>query len=326
MKKYIVLLIKSAIVLGIFYYLSQEIDFFAIIKVIASANLFYYSAAFAIVVVNWCLQAYQTQIMLKCQGMFFSIYEIFRINLESSFYTLFVPGGFGASNAKWYKLSRPEGKKAQSFTIIVVMRLLSIITMIAVGLVALLLKNPFNYPHINVIVICILLLLVFLQLVIFNKMISAIVENYILSKLKRLIPGPLKEKIVKIQNSFYVFQELSSYNLFLILFIPICLHLLVTFSFFLISISVRMDVSIWVMMWITSVVLLIQIAPISISGLGIREGTLFFLLGKYNIPGSDALAFSFLVFSVSVLVALIGGVIEVRNFFSRGKTPKFSPT
>ncbi len=64
----------------------------------------------------------------------------------------------------------------------------------------------------------------------------------------------------------------------------------------------------------TQTVLLINMIPVSISGLGVREGALLFLLNKYQILDSEVLAFSIIVFGIGTVVALIGGVIEAQNY------------
>ena len=57
--------------------------------------------------------------------------------------------------------------------------------------------------------------------------------------------------------------------------------------------------------------------PISVSGLGLREGASLLLLGGYGIAAEQIVAFSLLVFTVSVVfVGLLGGFLEVRRLWS----------
>ena len=63
--------------------------------------------------------------------------------------------------------------------------------------------------------------------------------------------------------------------------------------------------------WMRSIAMLVAILPFSVSGLGLREGTLVALLGQRGVPADAALGYSLLVFGITVLsVALVGGVIE----------------
>jgi glycosyltransferase 2 family protein len=60
---------------------------------------------------------------------------------------------------------------------------------------------------------------------------------------------------------------------------------------------------------------LITMIPISISGLGVREGSLILLLKPYGIGNDDAVAFSFFIFTITVvMIGVIGGLFEGRRF------------
>jgi len=56
--------------------------------------------------------------------------------------------------------------------------------------------------------------------------------------------------------------------------------------------------------------------PVSFAGLGIREGSLIFILGIYKIPPGEAIAYSFLLFSLTILMSISGGLIELSDFLS----------
>jgi hypothetical protein len=87
-----------------------------------------------------------------------------------------------------------------------------------------------------------------------------------------------------------------------------------TVIYYLLAISLGIDISFLTMGWIRSVVTLVLMVPISISGLGVREGLLLWFLEPYRTTGGDTLALSFLVFSVTVLfVGVLGGFLEGRN-------------
>jgi uncharacterized membrane protein YbhN (UPF0104 family) len=63
--------------------------------------------------------------------------------------------------------------------------------------------------------------------------------------------------------------------------------------------------------WIRAAVMLLLLLPITISGLGVREGTLMVLLTAEGVSQAPAVAFGLLVFAATVLApALAGGVSE----------------
>jgi glycosyltransferase 2 family protein len=67
--------------------------------------------------------------------------------------------------------------------------------------------------------------------------------------------------------------------------------------------------------WIRAAVMLVLLLPITISGLGVREGTLMVLLTAEGVGQAPAFALGMLVFGATVLApALVGGVSEGIRF------------
>ena len=58
--------------------------------------------------------------------------------------------------------------------------------------------------------------------------------------------------------------------------------------------------------------------PISIAGLGVREGVLVLLLASYGVSAPDALAYGLVAFAVSVLApGLAGAIVEADRLLLR---------
>jgi hypothetical protein len=54
--------------------------------------------------------------------------------------------------------------------------------------------------------------------------------------------------------------------------------------------------------------------PITISGLGVREGVLIYLLKPYGIAGEEAFALSIMIFLATImLVGISGGIYDVSK-------------
>lgn len=62
--------------------------------------------------------------------------------------------------------------------------------------------------------------------------------------------------------------------------------------------------------WTTTIILFI---PISISGLGVREGSFVGLLSLFGIPSEKAIALSFSVFSLQIILGILGGLLEFKR-------------
>jgi uncharacterized membrane protein YbhN (UPF0104 family) len=60
----------------------------------------------------------------------------------------------------------------------------------------------------------------------------------------------------------------------------------------------------------------ITLLPIAFAGLGVREASFAILLEPYGIPAFQAVALSLFAFMTHLVVAVFGGVLELRSMFS----------
>lgn len=60
---------------------------------------------------------------------------------------------------------------------------------------------------------------------------------------------------------------------------------------------------------VVPVALVLLMIPITINGIGLREGVFVFLLARYGIDSADAVAFSLLIYLQTVLQGLLGGLV-----------------
>lgn len=67
--------------------------------------------------------------------------------------------------------------------------------------------------------------------------------------------------------------------------------------------------------WIFGLASASTILPVTIGGLGVREGVFVGLLASVSIPAEQALALSLTIFAIQVLFGLIGGALELLRVF-----------
>ncbi|MCL4384995.1 MAG: flippase-like domain-containing protein [Cyanobacteria bacterium] len=96
---------------------------------------------------------------------------------------------------------------------------------------------------------------------------------------------------------------------------------LIMVMYYFVSISLGLNLNFISFMFIVPVIFVFTAIPISIGGLGVRENTIVFMLTRFGISGSDAVAFSLFILFVFILNAIAGGVIYLfKNIFFRLRT------
>jgi uncharacterized membrane protein YbhN (UPF0104 family) len=92
-------------------------------------------------------------------------------------------------------------------------------------------------------------------------------------------------------------------------------------GYWLVAQSLDMSLSLLIIAWIRSGMMLVTLLPVTIAGLGVREVAALVLLQQYGVESNIAIAFSMLVFAATVVgIALLGGLTEAWRFvYSRGR-------
>jgi len=74
--------------------------------------------------------------------------------------------------------------------------------------------------------------------------------------------------------------------------------------------------------WIYGIVSIAILLPLTIGGIGVREGTFIGILGQLGVASEKALALSLMIFGIQIFGALIGGILGFEINFKRKGDPE----
>ncbi|MFX0202820.1 MAG: YbhN family protein [Candidatus Hodarchaeota archaeon] len=305
-------LVKWLVGFGIVCYLLTILDFSKFKGAILGADLRYLPAGAAFVLAARILYAWQTAIAVREHGIPLTTKRALVINTISGFYNLFLPGDLSAGVVKWYKLSKPAGRKAEVLAAILFVKILNTSFFLAFGIIGFLIDSPLN----SVFLFCTLLSLFFglaiISIGFFSQRI-AVWQETIFKCCPPWIPSSILDGLRRALFSLAKYRTMSWNKFFRLLSVPFINLVLITILLFLVARSLNFWIPIHALIWIWSMVYIIHITPATISGLGLREGVLVYLLPYYGVDPASAMAFSLIIFSFTVLAALIGGMLEAKE-------------
>ncbi|HEY4482332.1 MAG TPA: lysylphosphatidylglycerol synthase transmembrane domain-containing protein [Candidatus Brocadiaceae bacterium] len=316
MKKWFSWMLKLSITFGMLWYIFTTTPFSEVIDSIALAKVSYIIVAMLIMAFTIYLEAYRMKILTDKQGMWLSMNQIIDINLITNFYGLFLPGSIAGGAIRWHKLSQPNNKWMEAFASISFNRLIGTIVLVEVGILfwALDANSRSNYM-IGFILFAILGVLLITYVMVFDEKISCFLRENSRKFNLSLVPGVIRSKISKLLISTGQYHGLSRSLLIYIFGLSLVSHLLGILTFYLFALSLGINISFINIGWVRSFILIITMLPVSFAGLGVREGTLIFLLQPYGVSTTDAVALSFLLFARTLLLGGIGGIFEAKNLF-----------
>jgi uncharacterized protein (TIRG00374 family) len=306
-------LLKLVVSASLLYILFRSIDLKAFLSVVTTLNplSFVFLAIFFAAI--QCISAYRWSIVLK-KDVDLHYPKILSIYFIGMFFNNFLPTLVGGDVVKGYYLYRVTGKGHVSVASILIDRYSGFTALMAITLVALV---P-GYALIEGTG-----LTGFFLLLLGGYMMSSFfiwvesLHGWLVEILTRVRLFSLNEKI----ETFY--SALMSYKnyhwiLIKIFLLSVVIQGGVIVGYFTLAKGMGIGVPMGYFFLFIPLATAVSMIPISLSGLGIREGAFVFLFTRVGATQEEALGLSLLWFAVMVCVSFIGGVEYIRAGGKKG--------
>jgi uncharacterized protein (TIRG00374 family) len=253
------------------------------------------------------INSFKWHILLKR----YRILDLFYLNLIGSYYALLLPGQLAGKIIKAYRLGSGKTDAEQIAASVMIDRATGVIGLILVGIGGLMLTetslipNSFRWTLFVAIFVCLLAL-------------YSIHFNFAVKFIKKKLDFTVKKfpGLHKLIDQLHLFiaewkKYLNNPSILIVSVVIGMVFQLVTISIAMIlAKSLHVDVSYPDWCWVIAIMSMAVFLPITIGGMGLREGTLVALLGWLGVPGEQALALSFSIFAMILIGAAIGGFID----------------
>jgi len=256
--------------------------------------------------------AYQWHELLRSSGIRLGFVRTFQFYFVGLFFNNFLPANIGGDAVKVYDVTREGSSPYQVIAVTLLDRLLGIFSLCVLATLAALFLigerglHPYGY-YVVIFVACMVPALGFY----FFRPLGNLLRRVVL----RIRPLSLDSRITSVLNHLSPFKgrrtlvlRLSAVSL-VIQALRVATHVLVG-----VALGMRIDVVILGQFFVFVPLLsLAMIPPITINGLGIREGLGIVLFAAAGLTQTDAFTLEFLTYVVSVLVSLLGFFIFVSR-------------
>jgi hypothetical protein len=308
-KRWLMMLGRGVIALAILTYLFRQISPASVLDALASAAPGPLVAAFLCALLGQLVIADRLRRLVQALGMQLSTLSLLQINLATVFYGLILPAGnITGIIARFYRMSRQEQNYAGVAIALAFERLVATLTLCLVGILFWLIDWPSPWPALALMLGALVALLL-LHAALFSTAPPLLAG--LRGRLNRFWPGRLDSLREALRQS----RALSREAVAKVFALGILTHGIGVVAFSLVAGALSLDLSIATIAWTRSAAVLVAILPISVAGLGVREGAMMVLLAPYGIGAADALTYSLLAFATTVVsMGLLGGLIEAIRF------------
>lgn len=294
-------IIVSLSLLGLLFYLRKDslgLTVEAIKRLMPSVYIF----CCVIFILSVTLMAARFKILLDAQGISLSLSESIYLTFIGFFFNNFLPTAIGGDVVKAYYASKKTNEKLGSFISVFMDRFIGFLSLFILAAISLI----FSYKYIKLkplawVVLAVLALLLTFLMLFFNKKLARIFLPFA----QLLRPFNINEKLERAYNAVHAFKDKKGL-LIKALLISAVTQISSFYIIYLFSKGMGGFIPIKIVLLLMPLVCIVSMLP-SINGLGIREGSIYFLFGPY-VGYENAFALSLLWLSMLFLAGVIGGI------------------
>ena len=313
MKKTLLTLLQVGVTLGVLYFLLRDPQERAEMRrIIEKADLEWLVAGALLYIGVEVISAIRWQFLLRVQGVHLGWKRVYALGFIGVFFNFFIPGGTGGDVVKiFYLLKETPGQKAQALLAVLMDRLIGLVAMVLLAGVTIALQWPWLTST------AVTTRYVWTALAVLGGCMLAIGFSFVVSglnlahKLPERFPG--RDRLAELSLAYNLYSRAWPVSL-LSLGVSVFAHLCFFATFYcaaraLVLPDVRVP-SLTELFTIMPVVSTITALPISIGGLGVREGLFQIFLGQLaGISPAVAVVTSSAGFILTAVSGAIGGVI-----------------
>jgi len=309
----IFLRVGMSVILLVLLFKLNKIDIRDLAGDIRAANKFFLSVGFIIFFLIYFLGFLRWRMLVIASGIRIPLLKLVSSFSGGVFFSIFLPSTIGGDVVRTADLAQHSQKAKEVIATVFLDRLSGYIGMAIVLIPALFLgKNLIHDKVVFSSVSVIIIILVAILLVLFN--------NFIYTRMNMFLSAPgagrIRETIKEMHQEIYLFRDRKKvvlYNLILSVIIQIISPL----SVYFIALSLNININPLLFFIFIPVIGAITLIPISIGGLGLREGLFVVYFAKAGVIKQLALAMSLLSFSFILIYGAIGGLIYVFTVHHR---------
>ncbi|MDO8788269.1 MAG: lysylphosphatidylglycerol synthase transmembrane domain-containing protein [Sulfuritalea sp.] len=299
-------LLKGAVACGLLGWLLARADLVALWRLLSSQAPIGILAAIALQWFGIVVATAKWWLLLPAQ----SFGPLFRLNMAAQFYSLVIPGQVGAEAFKAYQLGRGRADAQAIAASVLFDKLTCLIALLVLGVGG---ASMTNLPVGDAARLSLVGLLVvgFGVLVGLRfEALSLFVEGR-LTHFGQRFPKfeQLSSQMVLFVNAWcaYTRQPVALWGSLAVGLVQEAIYISIVV---VLARSLGLDIPILEWCWIFALVSMAAVLPISLAGVGVREGAFVGILAAFAIPVEQALAVSLSIFALHLLLGLIGGCLE----------------
>jgi uncharacterized protein (TIRG00374 family) len=248
--------------------------------------------------------AYKWIILLKVKNFSISIWRLLNINLIASFWGLFLPSSLSIDVLRGYYLTKDDAGKALSASSIIVDRVMGILSLLFVAMVGAVISGSLlSGISIEFYIILFSCLIVSLGFIFLKEKTYLLITKFLTQKNNGFF-----EKISNLYTVVFDYKQFPM-TLFFSFLLSVLIQIFRIVAIFYISEAFGLNIDIIYFFILVPITMITVMIPISVGGIGVREGSFIAFFSLVGLSFNDAVLISLTITLKVILFSLVGGIL-----------------
>lgn len=304
-KKNLVGALRVLISVALIGYLLATANLGELLALLRSWHAVYFVIAVLLGVLRNVVFAYRWKVTLGVSGIQAPFPILIKFYFVGAFFNLFLPTALGGDVVRGYDLAVYSGKRMGAATSVLVERIVGFFALAFIALLALLVGSSVIEDSAVTLLILIMCLGYFaLAIIVFN----AKIMKRLVAMLQFIRLWDIGKRLDRMVDSLHAFtaHKMVLWQCFVLSIICQVLGILAAYA---LAWAINLRLAPVYFFMVLPMIWIITMVPLSINGLGVREGAFVFFFTKVGVSDSAALLLSFLNFSQMIVLGLAGGIV-----------------
>jgi uncharacterized protein (TIRG00374 family) len=304
---WLITLLKGVVSCGLMYWVLQGTNLKEIFASMQEANLLLLIGAFSLSFFGYFISVSRWKILLQAHGVSAQVFFLVKSFMVSVFFNNFLPSTVGGDVIRAYDSYRLGVTKAQAATVVFVDRFLGLLALLSLALVGVLIA-PQVMANSTTLDLWILGAVFLMGFLVWNIFFSSGGLSRIMDKVLSICPFPIQRFGQKVVGGFHCFQGRGD-TLGQALGLSLLLQVNVVLQYFLIAQALNFQVELGAFFLVIPVSLVMMLLPVSINGIGIREGIFVLLFSPLGVVKGQVLALAWIAYGFLLVQGFLGGMV-----------------
>lgn len=310
LKRRALLLAKYSVSVGLIALILLRADLDGFLAAIKEVNVLGFIVALLITVLNLLGRSYKWQLLLKVQGARMSVLTAQNLSYMALFFNNFFLGTIGGDAFRAYRVTGYSNSRVGATSSIIMERatglLGGLVIVLAVGIVyAFTSQTLITAPQLGGLLL--LSFIVGLAVFVLFKAHSKLIGLTVWQKHPKLTQ--LSEDLM---SSIRVYQSYKT-TMIMALALSLLYHVGNSLTLYFVAVAANAEGAFIPLLFISSLVALLTMIPISVNGLGLQESSFVFYLRQLGVAGPAALLVALLYRAIALILSLVGGLLFITD-------------